>query len=165
MGKSLYPKAMIAFTAVFLAVGIAEGDNQPPVIHYVEGAPEDVFINPLQAKVNATDPEGGDLKYVWRLDGKIISNGDNVSYNLMPGRRNLSLEVSDPDGGSAWAYWEIAVEPPPGWGEVADNDWNRTFFWSVFGLSGLGLAALAAIILFRRPGRGKGIDRRNDDPT
>lgn len=112
--------------------------NDPPEIidisHNLDG---NVLENPYNATVHAFDADGDQLLYSWYLDGERIPGGSNITYYIYPDQSNLTLIVTDGNGGQVSRSWDLEILPPPGWGEEPDNTRNRTIFWIIFGSGGL----------------------------
>ena len=74
--------------------------NRPPVLQNATPADPVVVSHaaPTRFSVFATDPDGEALEYAWTVDGvPIVGNGSMADVtNLVPGLRNLSVEISDP---------------------------------------------------------------------
>jgi hypothetical protein len=124
--------------------------DEPPRIIAVEGPGNGTIENPLNISIDAVDPEGGNLTFVWYLDGERIGEGPRFIYSLFPGARNVTVIISDPMGNTMSRSWIFSAEPPPGWGDRPDNTRNRTIFWAIFGISGVVLVLVLTYILFRR---------------
>ncbi|HKZ47298.1 MAG TPA: PKD domain-containing protein, partial [Thermoplasmata archaeon] len=67
----------------------------------------------LAFDVQASDPDGDPLTYLWRLDGVPVG-GDSRSYLFQRGIGPYRLNVTVSDGNLvAWREWEITVQGPP----------------------------------------------------
>lgn len=107
--------------------GTAEGtpsaqalvDNLPPVINSVSGNPLTIdALGTSSLNVDATDPDGDPLTYVWTpTGGSITGSGASVTYNapnvVLDTVFTVTIEVQDGKGGSASDEVDITVKAPP----------------------------------------------------
>ncbi len=146
-------RALPVMMAILLLVpitGYCVLGDEPPRINTVEGPGNGTIENPLNITIDAMDPEGGNLTFIWYLDGERIGEGARFTYSLFPGARNVTVIISDQTGNSITRSWVFSAEPPPGWGDRPDNARNRLIFWAIFGISGFVLVLVLSYMLFRK---------------
>jgi hypothetical protein len=139
--------ASIMFLPLTSMVG---ADNLPPRIVQVSGPMNGTIENPLIIGITALDPEGDNVTCSWYVDGEPVGYGPDLTYFLLPGHRNVTVVISDLEGGTTQRSWTFSAIPPPGWSDEPDNGRNRFIFWTIFGLSSLVLMMILGTILFRK---------------
>jgi PKD repeat protein len=117
-------KATDDFGAVSeLRLPVEVAGRSPVILSVVPTAAKSVYVGEsLKFSVNAQDPDGGVLSYVWKVDGEV--KGSNTSdYNYRPsktGAHKVSVTVSNAAGSVSndWTVTVKDVEPsggPEGW--------------------------------------------------
>ncbi|MEM1577431.1 MAG: hypothetical protein QXM27_00190 [Candidatus Pacearchaeota archaeon] len=94
---------------------IFNGLNHPPIItSYIptDLTPEVNENSSLYFEVQASDPDGDPLTYKFKLDGEVVSNTNNFTYNpgfFDAGNHEVIAIVSDNKGGIATKLWNVTV--------------------------------------------------------
>ena len=76
--------------------GPAGGGNRAPIVRKITISPtKPSKLSTMTVKVNATDPEGGDLRYTyhWKVNGSEVFGHDSPDFELADYRRDDSVEV------------------------------------------------------------------------
>ncbi len=93
-----------------------EDVNRPPTILGIEPSlpPTVASGRPVLVKVNATDPDGDTLAYVWRVDGLVAGETDVPQWSFVSvadGSFSIEVTVEDGRGGNATAGTMVNVLP------------------------------------------------------
>ncbi len=90
--------------------------NRPPLVLGIEPslAPTVEMGTPVIVEVNATDPDGDDLAYVWSVDGIVAAETEVPEWtftSLRDGSFTITVTVEDGRGGAATAGTIVNVLP------------------------------------------------------
>jgi hypothetical protein len=92
--------------------------NNPPEITEIEISPGTIFVgSTIDVKVIADDPDGDSLNYEWTAAEVSFAdkNANDTEYIVPgnPGSYQITVQVSDGNGGTNEKTKQIIVSPPP----------------------------------------------------
>ena len=92
--------------------------NNPPEITEIEISPGTIFIgSTIDVKVIANDPDGDILNYEWTAaEGSFADENANDTEYIVPGNPGsyqITVKVSDGNGGTDEKTKQIIISPPP----------------------------------------------------
>ncbi len=99
--------------------------NGPPTIDSfipTDTTPEMEFNETLQFSINASDPDGDNLTYLWLYESLNVSIESSYSFHQpTTGTFNITIIVSDTNNNTDYQYWDVTVTNEYGGGSEGSS--------------------------------------------